>query len=187
MNRIMVWAPLGVILVLLALLGWGLVRPGGEAGGPMTGQPLPALALEPFEGGRGAYDPALARGPYLLNFWASWCPPCIVEHPYFAELDAQGVPIFAIVYKDRPQAARNFLDTLGDPFAGLAADPDGRAAFELGVTGPPETFIIDSQGVIRARWRGAVTGEVWARHLDGPWREAGGPPVNLGALRAAGR
>ena len=66
-------------------------------------------------------------------------------------------------------------------FTGLAADPEGRAGFELGVTGPPETFIVDADGIIRARWRGAVTDIVWIQRMAGPWAAAGGQPIDWSA------
>ena len=173
MNRLIVWAPLAVIALILAALAVALLAP-SPGHDIHEGRPLPQMALEEFRGGRGAYDPAAVEGPYLLNIWGSWCPPCRVEHPVLMALHASGAPIYGIVYRDRPERARAFLAELGDPFQGLADDPEGRAAFELGVTGAPETFVIDGEGRIRARWRGALTDIVWMRHLEPAWREAGG-------------
>ena len=91
------------------------------------------------------------------------------------------MPIYGIVYKDDEADTAQFLNQLGDPFTGLAADPEGRAGFELGVTGPPETFIVDADGIIRARWRGAVTDIVWIQRMAGPWAAAGGQPIDWSA------
>lgn len=186
MNRLIVWAPLVVIALILTALGVALLAP-SPGHDIHQGRPLPQMELQPFRGGRGDYDPAAVEGPYLLNVWGSWCPPCRVEHPVLMALHASGTPIYGIVYRDRPDRARAFLAELGDPFAGLADDPEGRAAFELGVTGAPETFVIDAEGRIRARWRGALTDIVWLRHLEPAWREAGGAPVDHEALREASR
>ena len=185
MNRLLLAAPLIVIVLLLGVFGYSLFneRTGSD---PQIGLPLPALPLTDFQGGNGDFDPTTAEGPYLLNFWASWCPPCVVEHPLLAELADQGVPIMGVVYKDEAQDANAFLANLGDPFAALAADEDGRAAFELGVTGPPETFLVDSGGIVRARWRGAITDLVWIQVFDDAWREAGGAPLNVERLPRSG-
>lgn len=188
MKKLLVWAPLGLIAVLVAALAVALLRPASDDSDPMRGQPLPVLPLSDFAGGRGDYVQDQVQGPYLLNLWASWCAPCRIEHPILEALDDQGVPVYGIVYKDAPEDARGFLSRLGDPFTGLAADRDGRAALELGVTGAPETFVIDGNGVIRARWRGAITDVVWIQTLGPAWREAGGEAVDVDALPAiAGR
>ena len=181
MNRLLLAAPLIVIVLLLGVFGFSLFneRTGSD---PQIGLALPALPLTDFPGGNADFDPETVEGPYLLNFWASWCPPCIVEHPLLAELADQGVPIMGVVYKDETEDANAFLANLGDPFAGLAADEEGRAAFEVGVTGPPETFLVDADGVIRTRWRGAITDLVWIQIFDEAWREAGGTPVDVERL-----
>lgn len=171
MNRLVIWAPLASIAVLLVVFAIALTgRPEGTPGDPMVGRELPVLPVTSFGDGFAAYDPSTADGPYLLNFWASWCAPCRIEHPLLMELAGDGVTIHGITYADRPENARAFLAELGDPFTALAADHERRAALELGVTGAPETFIIDGEGVIRARWRGAITPEIWQQRLEPVWR-----------------
>jgi len=182
MKRLLVWAPLAVIALLIAAFAVALLGPQNPGEDPLVGEPLPALPLTDFPGGRGDYTPDTAQGPYLLNLWASWCAPCRIEHPMLEALAEQGVPIHGVVYKDDPPDARAFLRQLGDPFASLAEDRDGRAALELGVTGAPETFVVVADGIIRARWRGAITDIVWVQTLGPAWREAGGTPVNVEAL-----
>jgi cytochrome c biogenesis protein CcmG/thiol:disulfide interchange protein DsbE len=181
MKNLMTWFPVIGVGLLLTLFAIALLRPSEGGGDPIIGQrvsdldlPLEAVSFTEAGFAPGAID----EGPYLLNVWASWCPPCRIEHPYFEYLSDQGVPIYGIIYKDEEADAARFLNQLGDPFAGLAADRDGRAGFELGVTGPPETFIVDADGVIRARWRGAVTDIVWIQRFAGPWAEAGGQPIS---------
>lgn len=182
MNRLILWIPLAVIVLLIAAFAVALFSPDDGGDDPMIGRALPALPLSDFPGSTEDFDPSAVDGPYLLNVWASWCAPCRIEHPVLEGLAGQGVPIYGIVYKDDPANATAFLNSLGDPFAGLAADPDGRAAIELGLTGAPETFVIDEDGVIRARWRGAVDDLTWRRSLAPAWREAGGAPVDADAL-----
>lgn len=180
MKNLMTWFPVIGVGLLLTVFAIALLRPSEGGGDPILGQRVSDLnlPLEPVTFAETGYEPDTIEGPYLLNVWASWCPPCRVEHPYFEALAAQGVPIYGVLYKDEESDAAQFLNQLGDPFAGLAADPEGRAGFELGVTGPPETFIVDGEGVIRARWRGAVTDIVWIQRFAEPWAEAGGQPIS---------
>lgn len=183
MGRLLVWAPLGVLILLLGAFAVALLAPNTNSNDPMVGRDLPDLPLTDFPGGRGDFDPDAIEGPYILNIWASWCAPCRIEHPVLQSLHDQGVPIYGVVYKDEPANARRFLAELGDPFAGLAADTEGRAGIEIGMTGAPETLIIDADGVIRARWRGAITDLTWIRTLGPAWEEADGAPVDAAALR----
>ncbi|MEQ8406585.1 MAG: DsbE family thiol:disulfide interchange protein [Oceanicaulis sp.] len=176
------WIPLGVILALILAMGVVLFQPQDGGEDPMIGRALPDLPLADFPGPTADYAPTQVEGPYLLNVWASWCAPCRIEHPLLMELAEQGVPIYGVAYKDDPANATAFLNQLGDPFAGLAADPEGRAAIELGLTGAPETFVIDAEGVIRARWRGAIDDLTWRRSLAPAWDAAGGTPVDAGVL-----
>ena len=179
MKNLMTWFPVIGVGLLLSIFAIALLRPSEGGGDPIIGQRVSDLdlPLETVSFAESGYDPARTQGPYLLNVWASWCPPCRVEHPYLEALSAQGVTIYGVLYKDEEADAARFLDQLGNPFDGLVADPEGRAGFELGVTGPPETFIVDGDGVIRARWRGAVTDIVWIQRLAGPWAAAGGQPI----------
>ncbi len=94
-------------------------------------------------------------GVKLVNFWASWCPPCRAEHPTLTEL-AKTMPVYGIDLKDPEGAALGFLSKHGDPFDALATDPRGRIAIDWGVTAPPETFIIDGQGRILYRHAGPL-------------------------------
>ncbi len=93
----------------------------------------------------------------LVNFWASWCGPCRAEHPSLARLAAEGVPIYGINYKDEPEKALGFLGELGNPYAGIGADPAGRTAIDWGLYGVPETFVIDGEGRILLRFAGPIT------------------------------
>jgi cytochrome c biogenesis protein CcmG/thiol:disulfide interchange protein DsbE len=99
----------------------------------------------------------------LVNVFASWCVPCRVEHPILMRLaEKDGVQIYGINYKDDAVAARRWLDQLGNPFARIGVDGNGRAAIEWGVTGVPETFVIDRDGRVRYRH----VGPIQARDLD---------------------
>jgi cytochrome c biogenesis protein CcmG/thiol:disulfide interchange protein DsbE len=94
-----------------------------------------------------------------VNFFASWCAPCEVEHPVVKALAAKGVRIVGIAYKDSPDNAQAYLTRLGDPYAVRLVDRDGRAGIEFGVTGVPETFVVDTRGVILAKHTGPLTAQ----------------------------
>ena len=94
----------------------------------------------------------------LVNFWASWCPPCRAEHPTLTELAAQ-MPVYGVDLRDTDANALAFLTEDGDPFAAIATDPKGRTAIDWGVTAPPETFIVDGEGRILYRYAGPLVRE----------------------------
>ena len=106
-----------------------------------------------------------AGRPVLVNFFASWCVPCIIEAPTLMQLKQQDVPIWGIAYKDRPAAARAFLARHGDPYARLATDEPGRVAIDWGVYGVPETYLLDKDGVVRWRQAGPITEDVLETQL----------------------
>ena len=114
--------------------------------------PAPAQAAPPSELGE-------TKGKLLwVDFWASWCAPCRVEQPALKDLAKRpGITLYGVAYKDTPEKARAFLDELGNPFARIVADVPGRAAIDWGVTGVPETFVIDGLGVIRQHYSGALS------------------------------
>lgn len=135
----------------------------------LLGQRAPASTLTAVAG---VDSPVLADAalrdagrPVLVNFWASWCVPCVVEHPALMRLSREGVPVFGINYKDDPRAAAEFIARRGNPFARLGADVSGRVAIDWGVYGVPETYLLDRAGVIRWRWAGPVTPEVVTQDL----------------------
>ncbi|WP_245890841.1 DsbE family thiol:disulfide interchange protein [Albidovulum aquaemixtae] len=101
----------------------------------------------------------------LVNFWASWCGPCRVEHPTLEKLADEGVTIYGVNYKDKPEAARRFLDELGNPFAAIGADESGRMGIDWGLYGVPETYVIDGDGNIVLRFPGPVTERVLASDI----------------------
>jgi cytochrome c biogenesis protein CcmG, thiol:disulfide interchange protein DsbE len=122
------------------------------------GREAPPVALTPLGPGAPFDDAALrAPGVKIVNYWASWCAPCRVEHPHLMTLAAEGIPIYGINYKDDPEKALGFLAELGDPYAALGADTTGRTAIDWGVYGVPETYVLDGDGRVLFRLAGPVT------------------------------
>lgn len=167
-RRALLLAPLGAAVVagggfavLLHRMQTGRYDP-HQLPSALIGQPAPDVALPPLDpAGPGLPAGALATGrPLLLNFFASWCMPCLVEHPSLLALRREGLPLWGIAYKDKPEAARAFLARHGSPYARVALDEPGRAGIDWGVTGVPETFLIDGTGVIRWRYPGPLTPEI---------------------------
>jgi cytochrome c biogenesis protein CcmG/thiol:disulfide interchange protein DsbE len=170
-RRWVLYAPLALaggaclgFYALLRGLGTGSYNPRGVPSA-LIGRPVPDFALPPLEG---AELPALGaadlRGglaaPVLVNFWASWCVPCVVEHPMLMRLSREGVPVFGVNYKDRAEDARGFLNRHGNPYARLGVDESGRVAIDWGLYGVPETYLVDRAGVVRWRWAGPITPQV---------------------------
>ena len=160
-----------LVFGLMALVFAFALRTGDPAKLPSTliGKTAPAMKLDPLEGlsengaaVRGITPADLANGkPVVVNFWASWCAPCVAEHPLLIILgEKSGVPIYGVNYKDQAPGARRFLGRYGNPFAAVGVDPNGRAAIEWGVYGMPETFVLDGQGRIVYKHVGALTPEV---------------------------
>ncbi len=125
----------------------------------LIGRPVPAITVTQLDGRDLLTPEVLTDGEVkLVNFWASWCVPCRVEHPQITELAAL-VPVYGVNHKDAADAANRFLDDLGNPYAAIGADP-GRTAIDWGVTGFPETFVVDGDGIIRLRFAGPITKSV---------------------------
>lgn len=148
-----------IAFALMVLFGWGLFRGGDDLPSALLGKPVPDFALPPVLGREeGLSTQDLIGHVSLVNVFASWCVPCRAEHPLFMELSAIGeVPLYGINYKDPPDQARAWLDELGDPYARIGADINGRAGIEWGVYGVPETYVIAPDGTIAYRHVGPIT------------------------------
>jgi cytochrome c biogenesis protein CcmG/thiol:disulfide interchange protein DsbE len=122
-------------------------------------KPLPGFDLAALPGrSDGLANTDFGSQPMLLNVFASWCVPCLAEHPVITKLGREdGIPVLAINYKDKPKDALAWLKRNGDPYRRIGADADGRTAIDLGVYGVPETFVIDKAGRIRYRHPGPLT------------------------------
>ena len=145
------WVPIVIFIALIVLLGVGLTLNPREVPSPLVGKPAPDFVLPQLLDPGKTFSPKEMRGKvWLLNVWASWCPPCVEEHPSVTALAKSGaVPVYGLNYKDKHDDATTWLRKLGDPFVLSAYDPNGRIAIDYGVYGTPETYVIDKQGIIR--------------------------------------
>ena len=159
-------------LVVFGLSSTGLHRQRSSANRPhyapaaLVGQPLPSDSLAPVAGGAPIGMKVAAPPGSLVNFFASWCAPCRTETDQLAALaKLPGVALYGLTQKDKPEATRAFLDEVGNPFARIARDEDGRASIEWGVYGVPETYVVDGRGIIRLKYVGPLSDAVLAEQL----------------------
>ncbi len=155
----MMIAPPLIFAGFVALAAVGMLTGDDELEAARVGQVAPPMVAASVTGFPRANAEDFARGEItLVNFWASWCPPCRAEHPRLLELEAQGVPIIGVNFRDKESAAAAYLEEADNPFVAVPYDPDGRAAFDWGVTAPPETFILDGEGKVLYRFIGPLVG-----------------------------
>ncbi len=158
-SPLMIAPPL-IFAAFAALAYVGMFRDDPQ-GLPSTrvGQSAPAITEATLGSYPGVTPDMLQSGEVtLVNFWASWCPPCRAEHPKLLEMQADGMQIVGVNFKDQAGDALSYLEDEKSPFAGIAFDPKGRTAIEWGVTAPPETFIVDGDGTVLFRFAGPLVG-----------------------------
>ncbi|HTG98137.1 MAG TPA: DsbE family thiol:disulfide interchange protein [Burkholderiales bacterium] len=158
------WLPLGFI-GLIVLLGVGLTLNPRQVPSPLIGKAAPPFELPRLDQPAQTFTQKEMLGNvWVLNVWASWCPPCLVEHPVVTEL-AKSVPVVGLNYKDAREDALPWLARNGNPYQLSVYDANGRIAIDYGVYGVPETYVIDRKGVIRYKHIGPLTPEVAQKKL----------------------
>ncbi len=160
-SPLMIAPPL-IFGAFAVLAGIGMFREDPNAlPSAREGQTSPPVVLTEFAGKQSFDDATLRDGEVkLVNYWASWCAPCRVEHPNLQALSDEGIPVYGINYKDKLANAEAFLAELGDPYRGIGRDEQGRMGLDWGVYGVPETYVIDGEGTIILRFAGPVTQRV---------------------------
>ena len=158
----------GIFAALMVLLAIGLTLDPREVPSPLIGKPAPAFELPLLEApGKTFSEKHMIGQVWILNVWASWCPPCLVEHPVVSALARQGVvPVIGLNYKDTREDALPWLRRNGDPYRLVAFDAAGLIGIDYGVYGVPETYVIDRHGVIRYKHIGPLTADVVRKKLE---------------------
>nr|WP_246317573.1 DsbE family thiol:disulfide interchange protein [Hyphomicrobium methylovorum] len=132
----------------------------------MVGKQVPESKFPPLEGletngkpDQGFTSADLAKGKVsVVNYWASWCGPCVEEHPLLERLkETADVDVFGVNYKDRASAARRFIGRYGNPYTAVGTDLQGRTAIDWGVYGTPETFVVNGRGEIVYKHVGPIS------------------------------
>ena len=162
-----IWLPLAFI-ALIALLAVGLRLNPREVPSPLVGKAAPHFELPLLHAPDKRFSQKDMLGKvWIMNVWASWCPPCLVEHPVVTELARSGIaPVIGLNYKDAREDALPWLTRNGDPFKLTAYDAAGRIGIDYGVYGVPETYVIDKKGVIRYKHIGPLTPEIAQKKLQ---------------------
>lgn len=157
--------PLFVFILLGGLLFRGLSLnphwlPSVKLGKRIPDFQLPSLTSQQL------FSPLQWKGKtVLLNVWASWCSACTEEQQVLLDLAQKGIKIYGLNYKDDSQQALNWLETWGNPYQAVGLDEGGRVGIDLGVYGTPETFLIDSAGMIQYRHTGPLTMTIWEKEF----------------------
>lgn len=168
-NQIKLWflIPLIVFVGLIIMLFFRLGKPTEVVTNTALERPVPTFELPLLsDTSRTITDQQMPKQPYLINIWGSWCPTCIVEHPFLLELKKRGVDIVGVNYKDEIGDALNYLNGRGDPYLMSVQDKSGQFALDLGLTGAPETFVVDSKGIIRQHIVGEINEVNWQDRIE---------------------
>lgn len=169
------WAALVPIIVVSLLVGIFAKRLADVEGGidpsfvptVLLNTPAPEFDLPPLpQRGEGLATANLKGEVSLVNIWGSWCVACLAEHPLLMDLAKDDdVPIHGIAWRDDPLAAVRWLARNGDPYSRIGQDPVSETAIAFGVTGAPETFVVDAGGVIQYKHVGPITRDAWTNTI----------------------
>jgi cytochrome c biogenesis protein CcmG/thiol:disulfide interchange protein DsbE len=161
-DKLAFFVPLVLFFTVVVILFTGLGKDPTELDSQLIGKPIPEFKLTTLTDPGKQISQSDIKGPALLNVFASWCPSCYVEHPYFMELEAQNaIPIYGLNYKDERSDGLKFVTDLGNPYEEIIFDYRGRLGIDLGVYGAPETYLIDANNEIIYRHVGVVNEKVW--------------------------
>lgn len=158
--------PLIVFFGLVVILYMRLGKPTNIAPNKALERPVPTFELPLLaDTTRIITNNDLPDTPFLINVWGSWCPTCVIEHPFLMQLEERGVNIVGVNYKDEIGDALSYLNRGGDPFSMSVQDSSGQFALDLGLTGAPETFVVDDNKIIRQHIIGEINEDNWQRRV----------------------
>ena len=167
-KQLKVWflIPLIIFVGLMIILYMRLGKPVEIVPNTALERPVPTFELPLLsDTTRTMTNDNLPKQPFLINVWGSWCPTCIIEHPFLMQLKERGVNIVGVNYKDEIGNALSYLNQRGDPFSMSIQDLSGQFALDLGLTGAPETFVVGGDGVIRQHIIGEINEENWQNRI----------------------
>ena len=163
-SQIRIWflIPLIIFAAVMVMLYFRLGQPTEIVTNTALERPVPAFELPLLsDTSRIMTNDNLPDEPFLMNIWGSWCPTCVIEHPFLMQLEERGVNLVGVNYKDDIGDALSYLNRGGDPFSMSIQDLSGQFALDLGLTGAPETFTVDGEGVIRQHIVGEINESNW--------------------------
>ncbi|CAN6960071.1 MULTISPECIES: DsbE family thiol:disulfide interchange protein [Psychrobacter] len=167
-KQLKIWflIPLIVFAGFVVMLYMRLGQPTEIVTNTALERPVPAFELPLLsDTSRIMTNDNLPDRPFLMNIWGSWCPTCIIEHPFLMQLEERGVNLVGVNYKDDIGDALGYLNRGGDPFSMSIQDLSGQFALDLGLTGAPETFVVDGEGVIRQHIIGEINESNWQSRI----------------------
>ena len=167
-SQIRIWflIPLIIFAAFIVMLYFRLGQPTEIVTNTALERPVPAFELPLlYDTSRIMTNDNLPDQPFLMNIWGSWCPTCIIEHPFLMQLEERGVNLVGVNYKDDIGDALGYLNRGGDPFSMSIQDLSGQFALDLGLTGAPETFVVDGEGVIRQHIVGEINESNWQSRI----------------------
>jgi len=169
------WLPLVLFVVLVGFFAKGLFLNPREVPSPFIGRNAPAFTLPLVGDANASFSPADMKGKvWMLNVWAPWCVSCRQEHPILMQIAQSGrIPIVGLNWKDKAREAEALLARTGSPYVAVPEDLDGRVGIDYGVTGTPETYIIDQVGIVRLKHIGPISPEVWQSKFEPKLKELG--------------
>lgn len=168
LKRLRLYIPIALFVGVLVMFGFGLQRDPSRIPPTLIDDPVPEFALEPVQGRDLGFSTADLRGQVsMVNIFGSWCVACIYEHPVLLDIkESGGPPIYGLAWKDEPGATAQWLDRLGDPYTAVGDDASGRVAIDFGVTGAPETYVVDKQGRVRYKHVGVIYPQDWRDTIE---------------------
>lgn len=165
-------APIVIVLLLVGVFAKRLLdvqegRDPSQIQSVLLNTPVPQFTLSPLpDRGEGLSTEDLKGEVTLVNIWGSWCIACLSEHPLLMQVAAENsVALHGIAWRDEPQASIRWLARHGDPYDLIGQDPRSEAAIAFGVTGAPETFVVDANGIIRYKHLGPITMADWTNTI----------------------
>jgi cytochrome c biogenesis protein CcmG/thiol:disulfide interchange protein DsbE len=169
------WLPLVLFAVLVGFFARGLFLNPREVPSPFIGRTAPAFTLPLVGDANASFSPAEMKGRvWMLNIWAPWCTSCRQGHGFLMQLAQAGVlPIVGLNWKDKDREAASLLARSGSPYVAVPEDLDGRVGIDYGVTGTPETYLIDQAGIVRLKHIGPISPEVWKTRFEPKLKELG--------------
>lgn len=169
------WIPLIVFLVLVGFFAKGLFLNPREVPSPFIGKAAPAFTLPVVGDANASFSPADMKGKvWLLNVWAPWCVSCRQEHGVLMALaQSQSTPIVGLNWKDKQREAEQLLAQQGSPYFAVPDDLSGKVGIDYGVTGTPETYVIDQAGIVRMKHVGPISPDIWKEKFEPKLKELG--------------
>ncbi|MDP3736212.1 MAG: DsbE family thiol:disulfide interchange protein [Hyphomonadaceae bacterium] len=181
MKRWLAIIPLALFGVLV-VVAWQQLTKDDPAPASFTSpeRPVPSTEYQTLDGTTTSLT-AMKGKPYIVNFWATWCTPCKAEHPFLIQMASEGVDIVGVLHKDKNEPAKELLARDGNPFSTILLDPLGDLSLEVGISGVPESFLVNADGQIIKTIRGPIVdrsrAEDFVRAYRAELAKASAPPA----------